>query len=48
MLVTRVVACHMDDSVIGTETRQSIDMGIGVVSCQVAVFQPEKTVCAEK
>jgi predicted Abi (CAAX) family protease len=44
MLVGRIATGNVDNRVFGAEARQGIHVGVGVVPCKVAVFQPEKSV----
>ena len=48
MTVSRIVAGHIDDGVIGAEPRQGINMGVSIIPFQVAMLKPEHLLCAEQ
>ncbi len=47
MGVAGVVAGLVDDRVVGRETRERIDMRVGIVALQIAMFEPEHALRAE-
>ena len=47
MDIVGVVALHIDDGVIGTESGQGIDVGVGVVTQQEAIVEPQDTLGTE-
>jgi len=47
MLVTGIITDNMKDRVVGAEAGQGVDMGVGVVTGEISLFQPEKSVDAK-
>ena len=48
MFVRRIVALHVGDRTAVAETRQRVDMAVGIVAGQIAVTQPEDAVETER
>ena len=47
MDVVGVLTLHIDDSVVGAESGQGVDVGVGVVTQEEAIVEPKDTLCAK-
>ena len=47
MNVVRIFALHIDDGVVGAESGQGVDVGVGVVTQEEAIVEPKDTLCTE-
>ena len=47
MDIVRIFALHIDDGVVGAESGQGVDVGVGVVTQEEAIVEPKDTLCAK-
>ncbi len=47
MLVVLLITLHVNNGVVGTEPRESVDVGIGIVAGEKTMIYPEYSFCSK-